>query len=58
MTRRVFPKGTNFDRISVSAIQDAEEWQNNYPRGIFDFSSSNDVFGTLKKIFQNTAKTT
>lgn len=31
MIRRVFPKGTDFSKVSTRAIKEAEEWLNNYP---------------------------
>lgn len=44
MIRRWFPKGTDFGKITVKAIQAVEDWLNEYPRGILGFMSANDVF--------------
>lgn len=44
MIRRFFPKGTNFDAVNPNQIQRVVEWINAYPRKIFDFLSSNDMF--------------
>lgn len=42
--RRWFPKGTSFDRVTVKMVQWVEDWINNYPRAIFGYASSNDLF--------------
>lgn len=44
MIRRFFPKGTNFDNVKPDQVQRAVEWINAYPRKIFDFLSSDDMF--------------
>ncbi len=44
MIRRFFPKGTNFDKVKADAIQHVVDWINAYPRGIFGYKSSDDVF--------------
>lgn len=38
--RKIFPKGTDFDEISWSEIQDAVDKINNMPRKIFNYESS------------------
>lgn len=44
MIRRFFPKGTNFDEISLSDIQQAEKWINNYPRKRLRWKSARQLF--------------
>ena len=41
--RRFFPKGTNFDKISVEEIQQVQEWMNDYPRRILGWRTPNQV---------------
>ena len=41
LIRRWIPKGTIIDGISKKAIQEIEDWINNYPRAMFDYKSSN-----------------
>ena len=38
--RRFFPKGTNFDKVSVSDIRKAEAWLNKYPRKVLGWRTS------------------
>lgn len=42
--RRIFPKKTNFKHVSKKQIQFCEDWINNYPRQVLDFSTSNELF--------------
>lgn len=44
LIRRHFPKGTDFSKVKRSELQRVQDWLNNYPRKIFDFYSSNDLF--------------
>lgn len=44
MIRRKHPKGTNFENVPTATIQNTEKWVNNYPRKIFDYHSSAEVF--------------
>lgn len=44
LIRRHFPKGTDFSKVSLSEIQKVQDWLNHYPRKIFDFYSSQDLF--------------
>ena len=44
MIRRHYPKGTDFSRVSARRIREVQDWINGYPRGIFDYRSSNDLF--------------
>ncbi len=41
MIRRFFPKGTDFDKVSVKQVKMVEAWINNYPRKILGGLSSN-----------------
>ena len=41
MIRRFFPKGINFDEVTVEQVRKVEEWINNYPRKILGGLSSN-----------------
>ena len=51
MLRRRFPKGTDFRKISAGAVASAVVWLNNYPREIFEFASSEELFqNELKKL--------
>lgn len=38
--RRLLPKGTNFTPYTDEQIQAIQDWVNDYPRAIFDFTSS------------------
>lgn len=42
--RRIFPKGTNFDKVSESDVSKLEEWLNDYPREILRFKTPNSLF--------------
>ena len=44
LIRRHIPKGTNFDGRTDEEIATIEEWINNYPRGIFGFKTSKELF--------------
>lgn len=44
MVRRKIPKGTNFDHKTEEEIQQIEEWINHYPRRIFGFRSSQELY--------------
>ncbi len=44
LIRRHFPKGTSFKGVSKEIIQKLEKWVNNYPRGIFGYVSSGELF--------------
>jgi IS30 family transposase len=39
--RRFFPKGTDFSKVSISRIQEVEDWMNDYPRRILGGISAN-----------------
>ena len=44
MVRRHYPKGYDFTSVTPADIRRLEKWINNYPRGIFDFYSSADLY--------------
>ena len=44
MIRRWFPKGTDFGKVTVKAIQAVEDWLNAYPREIHGFRTADDIF--------------
>lgn len=45
MVRRVFPKGTDFDKtLTRVKIKECQEWMNIYPRGIFNGLNSFEMF--------------
>lgn len=44
MLRRRFPKGTDFRKVRAGAVDVAVDWLNNYPREIFGYASSSELF--------------
>lgn len=44
LVRRHYPKGCNFDPISAAEIRKMQNWINNYPRKMFDWYCSADLF--------------
>ena len=44
LIRRHYPKGTSFERVKPAEIQRVEEWINNYPRKIFNFHTSAELY--------------
>lgn len=44
LIRRHIPKGVDFDDTTDTEIAYIEEWINNYPRGIFDYKTSAELF--------------
>jgi len=44
MIRRVISKRTSFDNLKQKEIKVIERWINNYPRKIFGFKSSNEIY--------------
>lgn len=44
LIRRKIPKGTNFDSKTKQEIDKIEHWVNHYPRGIFDYETSEQRF--------------
>lgn len=47
LIRRFFPKGTNLDKISEEQVAYVENWINNLPRKIFNYSTSNEIFQSV-----------
>lgn len=48
--RRLIPKGTDICQYSEDEIQSVENWVNNYPREIFAFATSNEMFVNQLKL--------
>lgn len=44
MVRRKVPKGSNFDHLTQEDVKEIEVWINNYPRRIFGFHTSEELF--------------
>lgn len=47
MIRRRHPKGTDFSKVSAKAVKETENWINHYPRKMFGFHSSAEVFAAI-----------
>ena len=41
--RRFIPKGSDIGKITVETIRKIQNWMNNYPRGIFNYQTANDM---------------
>lgn len=51
LIRRHIPKGTNFDKKTEGFISSVQKWINTYPRKLFDYKCSEELFASeLKKI--------
>lgn len=44
LIRRWFPKGTDFSKVTAAQIAALQDWINNYPRKILNWSTSNTVY--------------
>lgn len=44
MVRRHYPKGTNFEKYTNKELCKLNDWINDYPRKIFDYHSSQEMF--------------
>lgn len=44
LVRRHYPKGCNFDKVTPLQINSLQKWINEYPRKLFDYRSSSDLF--------------
>ena len=42
--RRFFPKGTSFAKYTSKDCQRVQDWMNNYPRKILDYSTPAELF--------------
>ena len=52
LIRRHYPKGTDFTNVKQEDVDKVESWINNYPREIFGWKCSEDLFQeTIKEIF-------
>ena len=52
LIRRHYPKGTDFTNVKQEDVDKVESWINNYPREIFDWKCSEDLFQEkIKEIF-------
>lgn len=49
LIRKHYPKGCTFTRVTRSDIVKLENWINNYPRKLFGWRSSNDMFAAALK---------
>ena len=47
LVRQYFPKGSNFDNITETAVKETENILNNRPRKRFGFKTPNEVFATF-----------
>lgn len=50
--RRLVPKGTDLSTINDKQIKSVETWVNNYPREIFDYATSAELFNEQLQIIQ------
>ena len=49
LVRRFFPKGQDLTRITDENVRAVQDWINEYPRAIFDYRSSADLFAASKE---------
>lgn len=47
LIRRFFPKGTNFDEVTLKQVEAVQDWINNYPRKILGGLSSREYISSL-----------
>ena len=47
--RRIFPKGTDFTKVSEERVKACENWVNAYPREIFGYTTSAEKFAEQLK---------
>lgn len=47
LIRRFFPKGRSLDGVSSDAVQRVQDWINHFPRKIFNFASSDEIFQSV-----------
>ena len=54
LIRRHYPKGTSFENLTPSDVAQLEKWINNYPRKIFGYQASEDLYqDKIKSLFCN-----
>lgn len=51
MVRRHYPKGCSFEGVPDCDIKVMQNWINDYPRGIFDYHSSQELFNKEMRCF-------
>ncbi|MBR2453810.1 MAG: IS30 family transposase, partial [Clostridia bacterium] len=44
LVRRHYPKGISFENVTAADIKKLENWLNHYPRGIFNYHCSAELF--------------
>ena len=44
LIRRWFPKGTDFGKVTHKAVQEVEDWMNNYPRRLLGLKTARQLF--------------
>lgn len=44
MIRRLYPKGTDFTKVTEEDIKAVEDWMNNYPRSMFGYKSATEMY--------------
>ena len=49
LIRRWFPKGTDFSKVTAAQIAALQDWINNYPRKVLNWSISNTVYELYMK---------
>lgn len=49
LVRRHYPKGCDFTEVTNADVRRLENWINNYPREIFDFRTSDDLYEMFVK---------
>jgi len=50
MIRRFLPKGTSFKNLTKEEVKRIEKWINNYPRKMFNFRTSNEIYEEELKV--------
>jgi len=48
MIRRFLPKGLSFKDVTKNRVKEIEDWINNYPRKMFNFKSSTEIYKEMK----------
>lgn len=52
MLRRHFPKGTNFDSVPEEELEHVARWLNNYPRLLFNWQSSQQLYTAAQNVVE------
>ncbi len=42
--RRLVPKGSDLSKLTIQDVEVVERWINNYPRGVLDYATSDELF--------------